>query len=112
MVLGLGCAPVADGHHQPFLTLPIPTIRIRVDEPHTFEMGGTSHACAISCFPRTSVIGATASSEIGAGFDHDEELNDCGLAKLHSDQPFIPVVRGDVANLSLNLKDSLIAGNR
>jgi len=56
--------------------------------------------------------GATTSSEMEAGFEPDEELYDCGLAKLYSDQTLIAVVRGDVANFSLNLKSSLIARNR
>ncbi|MSO23038.1 MAG: hypothetical protein EXQ58_07260 [Acidobacteria bacterium] len=43
-----------------------------------------------------------------AGLLLDEVLDDCSLAKLHSDQPFAHVVGCDVTDLGLNLKSSLI----
>jgi len=41
----------------------------------------------------------------------DFSLDDCGLAKLHSDEPSFTIVRSNVADLSLNLKSLLVAGN-
>ncbi|HVQ65757.1 MAG TPA: hypothetical protein VMT78_14550, partial [Terriglobia bacterium] len=76
VVFGLRCAPVADDPLQPLLPQPKLT-----NDADLQLLASLPKDCPV--FRGCLDPGAKTYSEMGPGFEPDEELYDCGLAKLY-----------------------------